>query len=166
MNSREKLFSFLLSFYFYLFWLFFFLFLHFRCYSPNSWLSFFHSIPFKNFLSSHLLLLNHLSLFLWRFFLFVILIFLLLLIVFVLFYLILPVIDVCQLFSFILSFIWNFVLLWYPFSFPISLYFILRFPFLKVTISFLFHSFKTSSHSHREILTNMHDAWQRNEVKC
>ena len=61
MNNREKLFYFLLFVNFYLFWLFFF-------FSTLSMLqfshSFFYSILFKIFLSSHLLLLNHLSLFL------------------------------------------------------------------------------------------------------
>ena len=60
--------------------------------------------------------------------------------------------------NFSLSFIWNFVLLWYPFSFPISLYLLCVFHLSKLLFRFfLFHYFKSCSHSHREIRKNMHD---------
>ena len=61
--------------------------------------------------------------------------------------------------NFSLSFIWNIVPLWYPSLFLFLPLLIPHFPFLKVVISLFssFHSFKTCSHSHREILTNMHD---------
>ena len=113
--------------------------------------SFFYSILFKIFLSSHVLLLNHLSLFLSCFSYS----YISSVVIIVLFYSILSVIDLCKLFSFIhLKF--RSVVISVLFSyFPLL---ILRFPFVIVAISvFLFHSFKTCSHSHREIRTNMHD---------
>ena len=107
---------------------------------------FFYSILFKIFLSSHLRLLNHLSLFFYHVFL--IRYSYLSSVIIVLFYSILSVIDLCKLFSFIhLKF--RSVVISVLFSyFPLL---ILRFPFVKVAISFfVFHSFKTCSHSHIE----------------
>ena len=60
--------------------------------------------------------------------------------------------------NFSLSFIWNIVPLWYRslfrFTSTYSAFFISQICWF---VFFLFHSFKTCSHSHREIRTNMHD---------
>ena len=115
--------------------------------------SFFYSILFKIFLSSHLLLLNHLSLFLS-----------------------------CFSYSLFLSFFCYYCLVlfnsfshWslqtflfhsFEISFCCDIRSLFLFPFTYSAFSicqscyfvvFLFHSFKTCSHSHREIRTNMHD---------
>ena len=134
MNERDKLFSFLLSFYFFSFLIIFFLFLHFRCYSPDCH-SFFYSIPFKIFsLIAPSFIKSSFYLFI-MFFLFVILIFLI--IAFVLFYFILPDLQPLIFANFSLSFIWNFVLLCYPFSFPkYFLYLFCVFHFSKLLFFF------------------------------
>ena len=131
MNEREMILSSFSIFSFYLFWLFFFLFLHFRFPRCHS---FFFQSQSKFVLSLLLLLFNHLSLFITSFS-FVILFFLLLSLCLVLFNSFSHLSLQTFLFhSFEISFRCDIVL------FSVLPLLILRFPFLKVLISFFLYS--------------------------